>query len=106
VDGREEDQLRRPVDELLEKFGHSQNLVVVAKDESTLDDKQRFQKQQAATATRSRTFQNPQPAFATPASPKCGSAMVRRTAKKGTNAGNEFWGCVSYPQCRGFISIE
>lgn len=39
VDGREEDQLRRPVDELLEKFGHSQNLVVVAKDESTLDDK-------------------------------------------------------------------
>lgn len=39
VDGREEDQLRRPVDELLEKIGHSQNLVVVAKDESTLDDK-------------------------------------------------------------------
>jgi len=39
VDGREEDQLRRPVDELLEKIGRSQNLVVVAKDESTLDDK-------------------------------------------------------------------
>lgn len=39
VDGREEDQLRRPVDELLEKIGRSQNLEVVAKDESTLDDK-------------------------------------------------------------------
>lgn len=39
VDGREEDQLRRPVDELLEKIGRSQNLDVVAKDESTLDDK-------------------------------------------------------------------
>jgi len=39
VDGREEDQLRRPVDELLEKIGRSQNLNVVAKDESTLDDK-------------------------------------------------------------------
>lgn len=39
VDGREEDQLRRPVDELLEKIGRSQNLAVVAKDESTLDDK-------------------------------------------------------------------
>jgi hypothetical protein len=38
VDGREEDQLRRPVDELLEKVGRSQNLDVVAKDESTLDD--------------------------------------------------------------------
>ena len=39
VDGREEDQLRRPVDELLEKIGRLQNLDVVAKDESTLDDK-------------------------------------------------------------------
>lgn len=39
VDGREEDQLRRPVDELLEKIGRSQNLAVVAKDESTLGDK-------------------------------------------------------------------
>ena len=38
ADGREEDQLRRPVDELLEKIGRSQNLDVVAKDESTLDD--------------------------------------------------------------------
>lgn len=38
VDGREEDQLRRPVDELLEKIGRSQNLAVVAKDESTLED--------------------------------------------------------------------
>ena len=39
VDGREEDQLRRPVDELLEKAGRLQNLAVVAKDESTLDDR-------------------------------------------------------------------
>ncbi|WP_074857733.1 type ISP restriction/modification enzyme [Nitrosospira briensis] len=36
--GREEDQLRRPVDALLEKIGRSRNLDVVAKDESTLDD--------------------------------------------------------------------
>ncbi|HVW64992.1 MAG TPA: N-6 DNA methylase [Nitrosospira sp.] len=36
--GREEDQLRRPVDTLLEKIGNSRNLEVVAKDESTLDD--------------------------------------------------------------------
>lgn len=40
VDGREEDQLRRPVDELLEKFGGYQSLKIVAKDESTLDDRQ------------------------------------------------------------------
>jgi restriction system protein len=37
--------------------------------------------------------------------PKCGSAMVKRTAKSGTNAGNEFWGCSRYPGCRGIVSI-
>ncbi|NMF98951.1 topoisomerase DNA-binding C4 zinc finger domain-containing protein [Aromatoleum toluolicum] len=35
------------------------------------------------------------------ACPKCGGAMVRRTAKSGSNAGNEFWGCAKYPACRG-----
>lgn len=36
--GREEDQLRRPVDQLLERIGQEQGLAVVAKDESTLED--------------------------------------------------------------------
>lgn len=38
---------------------------------------------------------------AAPACPACGSGMVRRTAKKGVNAGNQFWGCSRYPTCRG-----
>jgi len=38
VPGREEDQLRRPVDELLESIGRVHKLTVVAKDESTLQD--------------------------------------------------------------------
>lgn len=42
----------------------------------------------------------------TPNCPACGSAMVRRTAKKGVNAGNEFWGCGNYPQCRGIVPID
>ena len=33
--------------------------------------------------------------------PVCNGAMVTRTAKKGANAGKAFWGCVSYPTCRG-----
>lgn len=33
--------------------------------------------------------------------PKCGSPMVRRTAKRGENAGSSFWGCTQYPACRG-----
>ena len=32
--------------------------------------------------------------------PKCGSDMVLRTAKRGANVGNKFWGCSTYPKCR------
>lgn len=38
---------------------------------------------------------------AAPACPRCGSAMVRRTARRGTNAGKQFWGCSSWPACQG-----
>lgn len=33
--------------------------------------------------------------------PSCGATMVKRTAKRGSNAGNTFWGCSTYPTCRG-----
>jgi len=33
--------------------------------------------------------------------PVCGSEMVLRTAKKGVNVGEKFWGCVKFPKCRG-----
>lgn len=36
-----------------------------------------------------------------PACPNCAGAMVRRTARKGAQAGNSFWGCAAYPKCRG-----
>ena len=32
--------------------------------------------------------------------PRCGSGLVLRQAKRGTNAGNQFYGCSSYPKCR------
>ena len=38
---------------------------------------------------------------AAPACPTCQAPMVRRTAKKGANAGTQFWGCSKYPVCRG-----
>ena len=31
----------------------------------------------------------------------CGSLMALRTAKGGKNPGSQFWGCVSYPDCKG-----
>lgn len=32
--------------------------------------------------------------------PKCGSRLVLRTARRGANAGGQFWGCSSFPRCR------
>jgi len=32
--------------------------------------------------------------------PKCGSKLVLRTANKGVNKGNQFYGCSNYPKCR------
>ena len=37
----------------------------------------------------------------TPMCPKCEKPMVRRTAKRGPHAGEEFWGCSGFPECRG-----
>jgi len=40
-----------------------------------------------------------------PLCPKCNGAMVKRVSKNGKNAGREFWGCESFPKCRGVVSI-
>ena len=40
------------------------------------------------------------------ACPVCAKGMVRRTAKRGANAGGEFWGCTGYPACRGTRPIS
>ena len=40
-------------------------------------------------------------AVARPACPRCGESMQLRTARQGANAGSEFWGCSTYPKCRG-----
>jgi restriction system protein len=36
-----------------------------------------------------------------PFCPLCGAQMVLRTAKRGPNAGGNFWGCSTFPKCRG-----
>lgn len=57
------------------------------------------------------TAREPRLALTTPAEPqaphcpKCNVAMTKRTARRGANAGNIFWGCTEYPRCRGIINI-
>jgi restriction system protein len=36
-----------------------------------------------------------------PGCPLCRAPMNRRTARKGANAGAQFWGCSRFPACRG-----
>ncbi|HWX17351.1 MAG TPA: four helix bundle suffix domain-containing protein [Chthoniobacterales bacterium] len=33
--------------------------------------------------------------------PRCGKPMCQRTARKGPRAGERFWGCTAYPECKG-----
>ena len=38
--------------------------------------------------------------------PRCGNPLVLRTAKKGMNAGNQFYGCSTYPKCTYIQNIN
>ena len=38
--------------------------------------------------------------------PKCGGTLVLRRARRGANAGSQFWGCGNYPKCRYTEEIE
>ena len=41
-----------------------------------------------------------------PTCPQCGKPMVLRTARRGSNAGNQFWGCPAYPACNGTLKFS
>lgn len=54
----------------------------------------------------SQTTQNISKDIVTPMlCPRCGSSLVLRTAKEGSNAGKQFYGCISYPHCRYIKSL-
>lgn len=41
-----------------------------------------------------------------PTCPICGASMKRRTARYGPHAGQDFWGCSKYPNCKGIRNID
>jgi hypothetical protein len=41
-----------------------------------------------------------------PKCPKCGTEMVLRTARTGSNQGNKFWGCTNFPRCRAVLEYR
>lgn len=40
-----------------------------------------------------------------PSCPSCRLPMVKRTAKRGRYYGQGFWGCITFPRCKGKIHI-
>lgn len=41
-----------------------------------------------------------------PPCPTCGSAMVLRTSQRGSLPGQRFWGCSTFPKCRGLRKLH
>jgi restriction system protein len=41
-----------------------------------------------------------------PTCPVCSRTMILRKAKRGTNVGQEFWGCAEWPMCKGIRQID
>ena len=41
-----------------------------------------------------------------PACPHCGQPMILRTAHRGPKAGQPFWGCSGYPNCKGTLPAQ
>ena len=47
------------------------------------------------------TGRSSSPSTEPPTCPTCGKAMVWRTARRSQAVGSQFWGCSSFPSCRG-----
>ncbi len=45
------------------------------------------------------------PPVKAPDCPQCGQPMVLRTARQGARAGSQFWGCSTYPKCKGVVPL-
>lgn len=74
-----------------------------------LVDAHRLLKPQATPRTSPTIVATPPSATVTPRTPpcpKCGAPMARRVAKQGANQGQAFWGCSSFPQCRGTVPLQ
>jgi four helix bundle suffix protein len=76
--------------------------------EAAFIDEGGYSEQLATERLRKRREAAPPPAASQPpppSCPKCGALTVLRTAKSGKTPGSQFWGCTSYPNCKGTVPI-
>lgn len=107
-DASEDHLSETQVDEISEKLQVLTNVSWAAKAAHVAEIHGKYRKQQAAAETTVFpklmgdfvTGPKSQTASEETICPRCGSKLVLRTAKKGANAGNQFYGCSSFPKCR------
>jgi restriction system protein len=79
-------QLSALEQQFIHKGGYSEQLAV-----ERIAERQRLHRTEEPTA---------------PECPICAKPMSLRTARKGKNAGAQFWGCSSYPGCKGTRGLD
>jgi very-short-patch-repair endonuclease len=103
---------RRERDELVDAVFESAQLpllhVKAAARYAPQDLRAQIEKSLSSTPA-SRDRSEPKPAVAKrsgpPDCPKCGIPMVSRISQRGDRAGQRFWGCANYPQCREIVDV-
>lgn len=65
-----------------------------------------YSEQLATMRIAQRHKQLPGPGAGAPACAQCGKPMALRTARKGPQAGSQFWGCSAYPECKSTRPLD
>jgi four helix bundle suffix protein len=86
-------QIERQEKDFLEHGGITERLY---------EKRSQFRKRQSDMSDKSDSSDN-SPA---PSCPQCGKPMKMRTARKGAHAGQSFWGCSGYPECKGIRQVS
>lgn len=96
-----QDFLRRNIEERKDYFIKYENLVREVKESERDKESNTVQKtkQTSNTVKREKSVQRDKEKY-TGTCPRCGFELVIRTAQKGTNVGNLFYGCSNFPKCR------
>jgi len=82
-------------------FANGRNVKLIDGPQLRLLIKQAMESQSQGSDRRGSTVSGRQTPSTSPTCPICAKGMVRRTAKRGSTAGQEFWGCSAYPSCKG-----
>lgn len=100
---RENEPKREPGmnnDEMLKKANFFLSRNIEERKDYSLKYEELLKEQLSSKAATKKTVKPTESTEKSKVCPRCGSGLVLRTAKRGDNKGNQFYGCGSYPKCR------